>query len=113
MFYEIDSDGSKIRPLPGYFQGFKDDLKNVDITLLSDTQKDYLSISDELIIEVSDEEHQLIQYRIQALEKCLASRKQAYIDESDGLYFDYQRGEIEKSVWLNKVTEIKSRFPKP
>ena len=28
MFYEIDSDGSKIRPLPGYFAGFKDDLKN-------------------------------------------------------------------------------------
>ena len=66
MFYEIDSDGSRIRPLPGYFQGFKSDLKNVDITLLSETQKDYLSISDNLIIEVPDEEHQLIQYKNQA-----------------------------------------------
>ena len=113
MFYEIDSDGNKIRHLPGYFIGFKDDLAGVDSSLLSDLQKDYLSISDDLIIEVSDEEHLAFQTKKTATERCLLLRKQAYINESDGLFFDYQRGEIEKSAWLSKVAEIKSRYPKP
>jgi hypothetical protein len=39
------------------------------------------------------------------------NRKQAYIDESDPLFFKWQRGEIDKQVWLDKVTEIKQRFP--
>jgi len=47
------------------------------------------------------------------LTKCLQLRKQAYLSESDGLFFDYQRGEIEKSVWENKIEEIKTRYPKP
>tara|TARA_B100000287_G_scaffold223473_1_gene210879 strand:+ start:2527 stop:2820 length:294 start_codon:yes stop_codon:yes gene_type:complete len=36
-------------------------------------------------------------------------RRQDYIIESDPLFFKYQRGEIEKSVWEAKVAEIKSR----
>lgn len=36
-------------------------------------------------------------------------RQQDYINESDPLFFKYQRGEIEKSVWEAKVAEIKSR----
>ncbi len=36
-------------------------------------------------------------------------RQQDYINESDPLFFRYQRGEIEKSVWEAKVAEIKSR----
>jgi hypothetical protein len=36
-------------------------------------------------------------------------RHQDYINESDPLFFKYQRGEIEKSVWEAKVAEIKSR----
>lgn len=66
MFYEIDLEGNKIRPLPGYFIGFKGDLAGVDSSLLSDLQKDYLSISDNLIVELSYEEHQLVQYKNQA-----------------------------------------------
>ena len=38
-------------------------------------------------------------------------RKQAYIDESDPLFFKWQRDEIDKQDWLDKVTEIKQRFP--
>lgn len=38
-------------------------------------------------------------------------RKQAYQEESDPLFFEYQRGDIEKSEWLAKVQEIKDRFP--
>lgn len=47
------------------------------------------------------------------LNTCLNNRRIAYALESDGLFFDYQRGEIEKSVWESKVEEIKKRFPKP
>ena len=37
-------------------------------------------------------------------------RRQAdYVNESDPLFFKYQRGEIEKSVWEAKVAEIKTR----
>jgi predicted glycosyltransferase len=34
-----------------------------------------------------------------------------YQNESDPMFFDYQRDEIEKQVWLDKVQEIKDRFP--
>jgi hypothetical protein len=40
-------------------------------------------------------------------------RKQAYREESDPMFFEYQRGDIEKSEWLAKVEEIKSRYPLP
>jgi hypothetical protein len=57
MYYEIDSNGRKLRPLPGYFDGFKKDLEKVDKALLSDTQADYMSIDPARIIELSEEEH--------------------------------------------------------
>jgi hypothetical protein len=41
-----------------------------------------------------------------------ASRKAAYIAEADPLFFRSQRGEIEGQVWLDKVAEIKARYPK-
>lgn len=37
-------------------------------------------------------------------------RSEAYQNESDPLFFKYQRGEVEKQVWLDKVTEIKARY---
>jgi len=40
------------------------------------------------------------------------SRQQAYTTESDPLFFKAERGEIDKQVWLDKVEEIKARFPK-
>jgi len=39
-----------------------------------------------------------------------SNRKQAYTDESDPLFFKWQRGEVEKQVWLDKVNEIKQRW---
>jgi hypothetical protein len=41
-----------------------------------------------------------------------ANRKAAYIAEADPLFFKAQRGEIEQQVWLDKIAEIKARFPK-
>jgi hypothetical protein len=38
-------------------------------------------------------------------------RRDAYQMESDPLFFEYQRGDIEKEVWLEKVQEIKDRYP--
>jgi hypothetical protein len=41
-----------------------------------------------------------------------AARKAAYAAEADPLFFKAQRGEVEQQVWLDKVNEIKARFPK-
>lgn len=40
-----------------------------------------------------------------------AARAQAYKDESDPLYFKAQRGEATMQEWLDKVQEIKNRYP--
>lgn len=40
------------------------------------------------------------------------NRKVAYISEADPLFFKYQRGEITEQEWLDKVAEIKLRYPK-
>jgi hypothetical protein len=53
-----------------------------------------------------------IQYQIQ-IEKNQEARKIAYQNESDPLFFEYQRGDVEKSVWLQKIKEIKERYPFP
>jgi hypothetical protein len=48
----------------------------------------------------------------QKLEQAEASRKAAYTAEADPLFFKAQRGEVEQQVWLDKIAEIKQRFPK-
>jgi hypothetical protein len=44
-------------------------------------------------------------------EKIKSFRKRAYQEESDPLFFKYQRGDAEKSEWVAKIQEIKERFP--
>jgi hypothetical protein len=39
-----------------------------------------------------------------------ALRRKAYEEEADPLFFKYQRGEVTKDEWLNKIAEIKSRI---
>ena len=39
-------------------------------------------------------------------------RKQAYITESDPLFFKWQRGEATQQEWLDKIADISQRFPK-
>jgi hypothetical protein len=39
-----------------------------------------------------------------------SNRKEAYREESDPLFFKWQRGEATQQEWLDKVTEIKSRW---
>lgn len=38
-------------------------------------------------------------------------RQQAYVAESDPLFFKEQRKEVPEGTWLAKVAEIKERFP--
>lgn len=68
MYYEVDVNGNYVRALPGYFKGFKKDLSGADLSVLSETQKDYLSIPDDNIIEMTDEEHELLLYKANAYE---------------------------------------------
>ena len=66
MFYEIDSNGIMLRALPGYFKGFKEDLADVDDSILSEVQRDYINIPDERIVELSEEEHRLLECKAEA-----------------------------------------------
>lgn len=47
-----------------------------------------------------------------AAEAVQAQRREAYMQEADPLFFKWQRGEATEQDWLNKVAEIKARFPK-
>lgn len=38
-------------------------------------------------------------------------REYSYKTESDALFMKWQRGEIEKQVWLDKIQEIRNRYP--
>lgn len=65
------------------------------------------------IMEI-DNSKSLLEYKYNSdLKECLSARKQAYLEESDGLFFDYQRGEVTEKIWTDKVKEIKLRYPKP
>lgn len=50
---------------------------------------------------------------IRAIKQIELQRAQAYREISDPLFFQFQRGEIEESVWLNAVQEIKNQYPYP
>ena len=41
------------------------------------------------------------------------NRRNAYRNEADPLYLKWQRGESTEQDWLDKIQEIKERFPKP
>ena len=38
-------------------------------------------------------------------------RRVAYTIEADPIFFTYQRGEATEQEWLDKIAEIKARFP--
>jgi hypothetical protein len=47
--------------------------------------------------------------RIAAIEE---QRREAYTAESDPIFFRWQRGEATQQEWLDKIAEIKARYPK-
>ena len=42
-----------------------------------------------------------------------AARAQAYAAEADPLFFKAQRGEVALQDWIDKVAEIRARYPYP
>ncbi|MGA4605869.1 hypothetical protein [Pseudoalteromonas maricaloris] len=52
---------------------------------------------------------------IYELEEALRYRKSSYVQESDPLYMEWQYDQTpeSKQVWIDKVTEIKARYPLP
>ena len=42
-----------------------------------------------------------------------ANRQAAYTAEADPLFFKYQRGEATEQEWLDKIEEIRARYPYP
>jgi hypothetical protein len=46
-----------------------------------------------------------------AAEKIEANRRAAYIAEADPLFFKWQRGEVTHEQWLDKIAEIRARYP--
>lgn len=45
--------------------------------------------------------------------ECTANRRAAYVAEADPLFFKWQRGEGTNEAWLDKVAEIRDRYPEP
>ena len=41
------------------------------------------------------------------------NRRNAYRNEADPLFLKWQRGDATEQDWLDKIEEIKERFPKP
>ena len=50
---------------------------------------------------------------IPTLEQQQAARADAYRAEADPLYFKWQRSEATQQEWLDKIEEIKLRYPYP
>ena len=49
-------------------------------------------------------------YELQQVEN---NRRNAYRNEADPLFLKWQRGESTEQEWLDKIEEIRERFPKP
>lgn len=74
------------------------------LTWLSDSPKPTL---EEIQLQWEDVKFEIEVERIQAL------RKAAYQNESDPIFFDWQRGEVTEQDWLDSVQAIKDRYPYP
>ena len=74
----------------------------------------------ETLVWLSDDEPPTYQEVLDAWEEVEATiynqrmerfRQEAYRNESDPLFFKYQRGDATKAEWLSKIEEIKQRYP--
>lgn len=58
--------------------------------------------------EIIEYEKNAIAAKIENAEK---QRAESYRNESDPIFFKWQRGEATEQEWLDKVAEIKARYP--
>jgi len=64
---------------------------------------------DYTVVDATEEE---IAERVAGLNaQAKANRAEAYRNESDPLFFKWQRNESTEQEWLDKVAEIKARYP--
>ena len=61
-------------------------------------------------IRITDEEAEALRPKPQSPDYS-AMRKTAFVAESDPIFFLSQRNEATQQEWLDKVAEIKSRWP--
>lgn len=61
------------------------------------------------VIPLTEEE--LAQREAKRIRQVEGERAYAYRNESDPLFFKWQRGEATQQDWLDKVAEIKARYP--
>ena len=88
---------------PGSFWSLDGDSYS-GLTWLSDTPKPTLEELQGL--------WEIVQYETE-IENIQALRKTAYQNESDPIFFDFQRGEATEEEWLNAIQDIKDRYPYP
>jgi len=51
-----------------------------------------------------------VQFEIEK-ERIQKFRRLAYQEEADPIYFEFQRGDATEQDWLDKINEIKARYP--
>lgn len=73
------------------------------------TQQDGQWVQTWVVTQASAEE--VAQRQAQRAAQIQVQRAEAYRAESDPLFFKSQRGEATQQEWLDKVAEIKARYP--
>lgn len=61
------------------------------------------------VVDLTAEE--IAQQQAERAEQVRLQRQTAYQAEADPLFFKWQRGEGTEQAWLDKIAEIKARFP--
>ena len=85
-----------------------------------ESSKDHVYVNDEVGFDHIPTEEELISVFPEYLQKkaerdneiATIDRSEAYRNESDPIFFKWQRGEATQQEWLDKVNEIKQRYPK-
>lgn len=69
--------------------------------------------TNEVFTKLSDGTMELVETNLVTVddEKVENYRKAAYQKEADHLFFLVQRGELDQQVWLDKIAEIRNRYP--
>jgi hypothetical protein len=67
-------------------------------------------LTSEEIAEIQDSPEIVVEKKRHEIELL---RRGAYASEADPLFFGWQRGENTEQAWLDKVAEIRARYPYP
>lgn len=80
--------------------------------MTEETEAELVPLTDEEITLREDWEAGTYDREVAQVER---ARQLAYAEESDPLFFKYQRNEdgVTKQAWLDKIEEIRARYPLP